>query len=192
MCTTSSLNSTIYRSDVFQVAPRTSPGAISSAWDAHVRQTYHLKPSEFLNPGCLDLLTDPTGQRSITGLEQVARAHKSQLIHVAWKYTPGQDLPAPTPVASGKGKPCYCYAFSDMNGKNLYLSDIFEMPPGTPTRPVMDDFVYFVRDKFGLQDKGRWDCSYEDKSKGANSMKGAYKIVETGWKPKKFPPPATH
>jgi hypothetical protein len=161
-CQTSTMNPTIYRSGVFQVAPNTSQGSISNAWDAHVRQIYHLG-NVYLNSGCSQG-NDPTGQQFIQPLEQTAKENKSQIVIVDWKYVPGQDssLPAPvapTPVASGKGNPTYCSGA--IRGGDMYFSDIFEVPPDTGRESnVRQDyrfgFARFVVEKYGLSDKS-WD-----------------------------------
>ena len=95
----------------------------------------------------------------------------------------------PTPVASGNGKPYYCFGYND--NKNLYFSDTFEVPPNFERNRVMFPFLFFLAKKYGLSARAGWeagvDCKWGDKTK--HDVKPGYKIIETGWKPETWPPP---
>lgn len=174
-----------YPADVWTFAD--VDAAINTAWGNHVKREY---PNG--GAGCTVGGTDQASTQTIH--DHMRAGQKVKVIDVDWKYVPGQDTPT---VASGKGKPSYCYGYHADN-KALYFSDTFEMPPDTPRYPVMTGFARFVIAKYGL-DPGRdgmgsWYggvmCSEGDKSKHNNEM--GYKIIETGWKPKSLPPPQGH
>ena len=162
--------------------------AIREAWGKYITRKH---PTE--NFGATCALGDQAGAQRFHDHERAS--HKgSEVIDVDWKYEPGQDTPI---VASGKGKPFYCYGYHADN-KALYFSDTFEMPPDLQVYPLITGFARFVIEKYGL-DPGRdgmgsWEggvvCGWGDKSKQKNEM--GYKIIETGWKPKSLPPPQGH
>jgi len=114
-----------------------------------------------------------------------ARWRSGKWIETGWK-------PTTTPVASGEGKPYYCFGYNV--NKALYFSDTFEVPPNTPANPVINGFAQFLTEKYGVSSRTGWDggirCSWGDKAKFVPEpgMTG-YKIVETGWKPTSLPPP---
>ncbi len=128
-------------------------------------------------------------QKRIT---EMRASKKWKIIETGWTYNG-----APPIVASGKGKPSYCFGY---NGNTGYFSDIFEVPPHTPLIPVVvDGFARFVIEKYGLEPgrngTGSWEggvtCPSSD-NKDADKRYGrekGYKIIETGWKPKSLPPP---
>jgi hypothetical protein len=177
--------------------------AIRTAWGYHITKEY---PHENLSAGCF---LGGTDQPSTQRFHDHMRASSKDIIDVDWKYVPGQDTPppapvGPTPVASGKGDPSYCFGG---RGGDMYFSDIFEVPPDTGRE---DDhrqdyrfgFARFVVKKYGL-DPGRdgggtWDggvmcvckkktfteCrSDKDQNEQYNREKshGGFKIIETGW-----------
>jgi hypothetical protein len=131
VCNTSTMNPTIYRSGVFQTAPNTSLASIANAWDAHVRQIYHLG-DVYLNSGCSDQFYDQTGQRYIQQLEQTAKTNKSQIVIVDWKYVPGQNTPPPQ--VPGQNRPTGAQTISasrDQTGQHPATAAVTPQTYGT-------------------------------------------------------------
>jgi len=164
--------------------------AIQAAWHNHIAREYP-NANMTWGAGCTLGGTDQASTQRIH--DHVRTSQTKKVIDVDWKYVPGQDTPI---VASGKGKPSYCFGY---NGNTGYFTDIFEVPPQTPLYPVIEDFARFVIKKYGLEPgrngTGSWEggvtcpsSDNKDPDKQYGRAKG-YKIIETGWKPKSLPPP---
>ena len=180
--------STIYYSGtIITTEKNTNP--VHVAFFQFLKQQYSYK-----GPGEYPCDLQCTGVRSVEEARSVEqlyvnrdRQNKRNVIETGWTYR--QDKPT---VASGKGKPYYCFGYNV--NKALYFSDTFEVPPNTPANPVINGFAQFLTEKYGVSSRTGWDggirCSWGDKAKFVPEpgMTG-YKIVETEWKPTSLPPP---
>ena len=175
--------STVYHTNVFTVAPGTSLGTLTNAWNNHLRGIYSPK----IAAGSCDQQRDSTPIRDFGPMEATWRARKEQIVIVDWKYMPGQDTtpPAePTQTGSNSSKPFYCSAGVDMT---RYFSATFMGPEHLDVNRVRDDFAGYLKGKYSLSSVSA-GCSSEDKNKEVAQFKESHRpIVETGWKPQSLP-----
>ena len=179
--------STLYHSGVFTTAPNTSLATLTDAWNNSLRNTY--PQTKFDSGSCDDQLSDPTGRLWVQNIEPTVKARKEQVVTVNWKYMPGKDTtPPPPPQAAGKStKTYYCSGGMINPPYTEYYSDTFVASESLDTYKVRDDFLRFLKGKYG-PDVSTRGCSSEDKAKKQADMKEAHRaIVETGWKPQSLP-----
>lgn len=94
------------------------------------------------------------------------------------------------PGALGQANSYYCSAYFGAKPgqkENLAFSAFFEAPEGTDINRVRDDYVQFIREKYGDKGANGGCARANSKASEENNMKGAKNIIETGWKPKTFP-----
>ncbi len=197
---------TFYRTGVFQSAA--SP---NDAWDTYVRKTYH--HTDYATIQCIRAPSDPAGQQyTLTYMEQSPQAHKAEIVHVDWKYTPDQAAPAATAAqpsataAAGQGTPpvglvanYYCFANFDQNSPNNYASGLYAGPKSVNTVIMAKDFAQFVKEKYQSGERGKkvtGDCynapidkavAEAGKAQFESRWRSDNKWIETGWKPTTTP-----
>jgi len=183
----------IYFSDIFgtNISARLDGGQqkVDSYFYQYLKQKYAYKNPSNYPASCSILGTTSSAKATKQELETRWKRANMQIIETGWKWV----HPPGTAVASGKGKPSYCFGY---NGNTGYFSDIFEMPPNTALSPLIDSFARFVIEKYrlntGRNGTGSWEggvtcpsSDNKDPDKKYGREKG-YKFIETGWKPKSF------
>ncbi len=196
---------THYITGVFQAAANAG-GAISVAWETHIRNLLHATTD--FSSICEKPLYVSTQQR-VEQMEQGLKATKQELVHVDWKYTPGAEYATqrPAPAAAGLGvgvvRPSphaatYLVYCSSLTGPDGYVTEKFEVPSfGFDAGAIQHAFHQFLHEKYSLPaeyqlaptpcgvDMGvgaaRRDITAVEANVEASAKEGK-KIVKTGWK----------
>jgi hypothetical protein len=189
--------------------PGELPGSIGVAWRIHILNTYNIPVNAYVSYDCYNLWVDPGGERTIATMEQSWKFDKGPIVHVDWKYTPGDEyitIPPEGPVSGhgvGAVRPSpqaatYLVYCSSLTGPDGYVSEKFEVPSfGYDTGVIQLAFHQFLHEKYSVPaeyqlapvgcgvDSGPGGAAHSIPAVEANvaaSAKEGKKIVKTGWK----------
>ena len=196
---------TFYRSPAFQastadgdktfVSPLLgSTTSLKLAWFSYLVNNYTHDRNDLMAT-CEKAVNDAAAKTRMQGLEQgwvpytTTLSNPATIVHLDWKYVPGQDVPLQPKVIAENTKLYYCSGFLGTTPNARYFSDNFAAPDQTDINRVRDDFVRFIKEKYSPQShEANGGCGLSNKAEEETPMRAAGQtIIETGWKPKTFP-----